>query len=386
MKTILLTGARAPVTLDLARALTAAGHRVIAAESMGYPISIHSNAFAKFYFITAPNSSLPEFQNDLIQIIEKEKVEILIPTCEEAFHISKIKDVLSLKTKVMVDSFEKLSRLHSKVEFNHWVKEIGLSAPKTIRATTVTEIAEAVAVMPGSKVVLKPEFSRFASKTLVLDKKEALSILSEITNGKPWAVQECLIGPEYCTYSFAKDGKLVAHVTYEHEFTAGKGAGICFKSIHHAKIEAWISRFVQETNFTGQIAFDFIENSSGDVQPLECNPRATSGLHLIAHHQQYLDALIGLTDSATTVRPQNGTQGQLRLAMLAYGLPSIRNLKSAISWIQIFFGAREVVFSLKDPAPFFDQFISFYRLISEAKKSKITPLEVSTKDIEWNGP
>ncbi len=70
MKTILLTGARAPVTLDLARAFAAAGHRVIAAESMAYPLSIHSNAFAEFYFITAPNTSLNQFQDDLLKIIQ----------------------------------------------------------------------------------------------------------------------------------------------------------------------------------------------------------------------------------------------------------------------------------------------------------------------------
>lgn len=386
MKTILLTGARAPVTLDLARGFAAAGHRVIAAESMSYPLSIHSNAFAKFYFITAPNTSLTGFQNDLLQIIETEKVDILIPSCEEAFHLSMVKDVLSARTTVLVDAHEKLARLHSKVEFNSWVRELGMKAPLSLRVTTAEEMKTAIQKMPGDQVVLKPEFSRFASKTLVISKAEALARAQELVNGKPWVVQECLVGPEYCTYSVAVNGKLLAHVTYDHEFTAGKGAGICFESIDHPVIETWVKKFVQDTQYTGQIAFDFIEDTKGDVQPLECNPRATSGLHLISRNHRFLESLLSPLESKSTIHPNQGARGQLRLAMLVYGLPSIRNLKSAVSWLKIFFGAREVVFSLRDPMPSIDQFVSFYRLLAESKQKNITPLEVSTQDIEWNGP
>ena len=386
MKTILLTGARAPVTLDLARGLASLGHRVIAAESMHYPLSIHSNAFSKFYYVTAPNTSITGFQEDLLQIIEKEKVDVLIPTCEEAFHLAKIRLALAQKTTVLVDEFDKLARLHSKVEFISWVKKIGLSAPLTERVFSPGEMIAAIEKMPGKQVVLKPEYSRFAAKTLVISKREAFQMVPQLINGKPWVVQECLQGLEYCTYSFARNGKLIAHVTYDHEFTAGKGAGICFKSISHPVIEAWVKKLVQETQFTGQISFDFIENSKGEVSPLECNPRATSGLHLIAQNKQYLESLLAVFDSKLTVLPERGTQGQLRLAMLVYGLPSIRNFSRAVSWFKIFVFAREVVFSLKDPMPFLDQFVSFYRLVKESKQKKITPLEVSTQDIEWNGP
>jgi hypothetical protein len=75
----------------------------------------------------------------------------------------------------------------------------------------------------------------------------------------------------------------------------------------------------------------------------------------------------------------------LRLAMLVYGLPSVNSLARAWKWLRTFIMGREVIFSLRDPLPFFDQFVSFYRLIRESRQRKITPLEVSTRDIEWNG-
>jgi predicted ATP-grasp superfamily ATP-dependent carboligase len=389
MKTVLLTGARAPVTLDLARAFSDAGHRVIAAESMDYPLSIHSNAFNRFYSVTAPNLSLSRFCDDLVKIIELEKVDLLIPTCEEAFHVSKIKNVISEKTRVLVDHHEQLARLHSKYRFNEWVRNLGLDAPHSVCVNSLEEMQSAIRSLPGEMIVLKPEFSRFASKTLVIEKKQALADLKTIWTPVPWVVQECLVGKEFCSYSFALNGKLIAHVTYDHEFTAGKGAGICFESINHPAIEAWVEKFVSMTSFTGQIAFDFIEDSKGMVRPLECNPRATSGLHLIAHQSGFVDALLDKNlkenQQHSVIRPKLGMLGQLRLAMLVYGLPSIRSFGRWVKWIRIFFKAREVVYSSRDPLPFFDQFISFYRLIRQSRLQKITPLEVSTQDIEWNG-
>jgi len=392
MKTILLTGARAPVTLDLARALHRRGHRVIGAESMDYPLSKHSRAFSKFYRIAAPNESLDTFRSDLLSIIDREKVDALVPTCEEAFHVSRIRDAIPASIEVWVDDPRKLDSLHSKFQFNQLGIPLNFEAPKSYPVRSASEARDAVLALPGTHVVLKPDFSRFAAKTLILTKPEAEARLSSLDWSKTWVAQECLSGPEFCTYSVALRGKLVAHVTYDHEFTAGRGAGICFRAIEHPAIESWVRSFVQKNEFHGQIAFDFIEVSPGKVLPLECNPRATSGLHLIAQDREFLD-LFSTSNAAPGSRPSRpkpGASGQLRLAMLVYGLPSLRpfsieGLKRVGRWFAVFFGAREVVFSWKDPLPFFDQFVSFAKLILQAKRRNLSPLEVSTRDIEWNG-
>jgi hypothetical protein len=390
MKTILLTGARAPVTLDLARSLKEQGHRVIGAESLAYPLSKNSNAFEKFYRITAPNDSLENFKNDLIEIIKSEKVEAIIPTCEEAFHLSRVKSDLIAATKIhekniLVDEIHKLEELHSKFQFNRLSTPLNFIAPESYRVTTLEAASAAIEMLPGEKVVLKPDFSRFASNTLILTKSKAREKIESLSlsQGVAWVIQECLNGPEYCTYSVAIKGKLVSHVTYDHEFTAGRGAGICFQSIDHPAIESWVRSFVQKTEYHGQLAFDFIEISPGKVLPLECNPRATSGLHLVAQIPEFTNAI--LQTSTTLVRPRIGSMGQLRLAMLVYGLPSINSFGRALKWLKIFFSAREVVFSRKDIRPFFDQFVTFGFLVFAAKRRRITALQVSTQDIEWNG-
>ena len=383
--TLLLTGARTPVTLDLARSLKHHGYRVIGVESLKFPLSKHSRAFSKFYTIAAPNASLDQFRDDLIRIIKKEKVTLIIPTCEEVFHLARIKRELPCET--LVDSFELLNQLHSKFEFNLLCKKEGLTAPDSFCVKSVDEARSLLQRLKWDEYVLKPEFSRFASNTRILESKNVLPFLtaSSLKGGIPWVIQKYLRGPEYCTYSLAKAGKLLAHVTYDHEFTAGRGAGIFFRAVLKSKVEAWVKAFVEKTNFTGQVAFDFIELPDGSVYALECNPRATSGLHLILRDADFLDALTGRKSTSGIVRPNLKEEGQIRLAMLVYGLPSVRSPEHFMRWLKTFFGAREVVFSLQDPVPFFDQFVSFLTLIAAAQKLKVTPLEVSTRDIEWNG-
>lgn len=392
--TVLLTGARAPVTLDLARSFSHQKIKVITAESLPYPLSRRSNSISKNYQVTAPNQNHQKYIEDLISIILREKVSLLIPTCEEAFHIAMAKTQLERHTRVLVSDSDLLQMLHSKFNFNALAKNLNFKMPETHRVTNTDDANKAIQklTIKQNKVVLKPEYSRFAAKTLILTEEKALQQLPtlSLSNGVPWVIQECLEGPEYCTYSYADQGQLLAHVTYDHAFTAGRGAGICFKAIRHAAIENWVLDFVKKTNFTGQISFDFIETSPGIVMPLECNPRATSGLHLIANRPDFIQALIRPemtkeTSGLKMIRPIEGQEAQIRLAMLVYGLAGIRSLKSALDWFRIFVRSREVIFSFNDPLPFFDQFYTFYKLTGLAKSKGVSPLEASTLDIEWNG-
>lgn len=389
MKKILLTGGRSPITLDLARSLNDCGFSVYGVESSPYTLCEYSNAFKKFKLITAPNDSLNQYKEELIAFINENKIDLVIPTNEEAFQISKIKEELSKVCHPLVSSLERLNQLHHKFEFNQQVVSLNLPAPKSYQTHTSEEILSLLDKIPSEKIVLKPSYSRFATQTLLLKKEAAKAY---VFNHKevftiPYVLQEFIEGKELCSTSFALEGELLSHVTYSHDFTAGKGAGICFEAIHHPAIENWVRLFVKQTQFTGHLSFDFIINDKEELYPLECNPRATSGLHLLVHQKNYIENLtqtkLNLEIQKTPPSPEK--KAQIKLAMLVYGFFSIRSISECFNWFKIFFTAREVIFSLNDIKPFFIQFVSFYSLIRKAKKANCSPLEYSTKDIEWNG-
>ncbi|MGE0616921.1 MAG: carbamoylphosphate synthase large subunit [Bacteriovoracia bacterium] len=379
--TILLTGGRAPATLDMCRYLHRLGHRVLVAESQAQHLCLTSRAVARAFAVTAPNQDLARFVADLEEIIRAEKVDLLIPTCEEVFAISRGLPTLSQATRVLGDSIDVLDRLHNKWEFNQRATAHGLGVPKSQVASSMDELTQ----LAGSRrpLVIKPAYSRFASKTLILHEGDPLPLLADIRPSYPYVIQEFMAGQEYCTYGVCQSGELLAHAIYSHDFTAGKGAGICFEAIEKPAILAWVREFVKREKFTGQIAFDFIESAPGQVCALECNPRTTSGVHLFAPDDR-LD-LRWLGQSTEFVQPKPGSLGRIGLAMWLYGLPSVRTWSTLANWIRIMLRAREVVFDFADPLPFFHQFYCYFSFWRQSVRLGIPILEASTHDIEWNG-
>src|SRR5690554_2425064 len=117
MKRILLTGGRAPATLELARLLSNAGHDVYIAESMRYNLTQYSKHIKKSFVIPPPRTNHEGFIVQLIEIIQQEHIDVLIPTCEEVFYISKSLTQLRMYCDVFTSPIDVMKTLHSKWYF-----------------------------------------------------------------------------------------------------------------------------------------------------------------------------------------------------------------------------------------------------------------------------
>ncbi len=379
MANILFTGGRAPATLELARAFHNAGHTVFMAESLRGHLSQPSNAITKNFFVPPPRQQSSAFIDALKKIIVENKINLLIPTCEEAFYVAKARD--ELPCAVFVESIKKLNELHNKWHFV--INAIGhdLYAPETMYLNNQDDLLHAFA--HWRELVLKPVYSRFAARTLILPTLKYALYKLTVNSRAPWVAQEYIKGRQICTYSVCHNGRVTAHTAYPSTFTAGQGATIAFQHIDHPAIFRWVKTFVDKNHFTGQIAFDFIEAEDGQLYGLECNPRATSGVHLLASHPQFVEAF--LNSNILCVTPKGGHSSMLATAMLVYGLPRAIKKKQFIQWVKTFFTSRDVILDFKDPMPFIMQFKSIFAYLSLARKEKITALQASTFDIEWNG-
>ena len=373
---ILITGGRAPVALELARVFHRAGHSVFMAESLRGHLSQPSAAVKASFVVPAPRQETGAFLSALKKIIEQNQIDLLIPTCEEVFHIAKGLD--DLPCRVFTEPLAKLDSFHNKWKFAISASDCGLRAPDTMLIQDQDDLLHAFAQWKG--VVLKPVYSRFASRALILPQlREALSTL---TFDSPWVAQEFIAGQQFCTYSVCQNGQITAHATYPTIFSAGQGATIAFEPVEHPAIFAWVKTFVERFGVTGQMSFDFIQSEDGRVYALECNPRATSGVHLLASHPQFVESFFGAEMNCVT--PLKNKQ-MLASAMLVYGLPAALRKNKLKSWAKTFFASDDVILNYKDPVPFLLQFRSLLFYLKLAREKEISPLEASTFDIEWNG-
>ncbi|QMV39803.1 ATP-grasp domain-containing protein [Cohnella cholangitidis] len=400
---ILLTGGRSPAALELARLFHASGHRVFAAECAPYHLCRVSRSVERSFAVPDPVGDPSGFVLALRTIAETNDIDVLIPTCEEIFHISGELHLFDGVCRVFAASLDEIERVHHKESFIRFAESMGLQVP----VTKLIESPDGWLPLLGDPrfqqgLVLKPAYSRFASRTLLIDSRhgslassQRQAIVYQLANAKaspnrPWVAQELLRGVEWCTYSVAHDGVIAAHAAYRSRFRVGRGASIHYEPANQPQLLEWVKRFVRQSGFTGQIAFDFMVSPDGAVTPMECNPRATSGVHLFRSDGRLVEAMLapsGLIESEFITTPSSGTGrgAMLSAAMLSFGLIQAARQRMLRDWLRAYRNSRDVVFRWDDPKPFAEQFRLLAWTKRIAKSRGISLQEASTLDIEWNG-
>lgn len=361
METILLTGARAPVALELARAFHSKGHRVILADSMRMPLARWSNAAAKYYRIPSPRFQPAAFVASLQQLIKTEQVTHLIPTCEETFYITASRDSFACKTWC-ASGLTLMNNLHHKLLFTIYASGF-LSCPETVLLADFSDWNNSDAY------VFKPGYSRFASATIIGKKMTAAYFQEE--EKMYWVVQKRIYGKEICVYSIWDDGRLKAFASYHPLYRAGKGAGVYFEKCENERVLREVTAFGEKIKFTGQLSFDVIVDSADTPYFIECNPRATSGVHLLRNRL----AAAWLENGELLLPGEKDVALKTVLAFLKPGKLLSRKVRRA----------RDAVFSFRDPLPALLQPLSFAEFAFRKFRTGTSWLGATTGDIEWNG-
>lgn len=375
MANYLLTGARAPATLELARNLSRHGHQVCAADSLAYPLTGFSNSLRSYTRISAPRSGIDKFQSDLQKVIAEHQIDFLIPTCEEVFYISRIKHLLEDQCQVFCPDFELIKRLHSKFEVLKMAGECVVEVPES----SLVDSKTLAGTQNFDGLVVKPEFGRFGTDVLMHPDQKNIGKLIRSRQGQ-FVVQEKIGGAEICTYCVAVSGDLKLHVSYQLPHRLRKSAAVYFQPVVNPKITEFVTEFVRRHNITGQLGFDFIERD-GQVYLVECNPRATSGVHLVAH----TDIAACIEGKRECIDPSAAAPAMIAFAMLIFCLPQNLKIKNISQIWTDFRKAKDVINCHNDRRPSILQMMSFLEIGLSALSSRKSILAASTKDIEWNG-
>lgn len=359
MSSILLTGARAPVTLELCRAFAQQGHQVFLADVTLFPIARWSRFAVRYFRIPAPKQHFNDFAEALQRLVVEHHIDHLIPTCEEAFYVSKLKD--QLPCRVWTSAFELMVELHHKQRFLDLAKDF-FQVPKTYACTEFEDWKNAKAY------VFKPVFSRFGSQVII--GKSEKKCPAPRKNPQDWIAQERLFGREVCVYSIWKNGKMGGFSAYLPVQRAGKGASVYFEGFFRQAIFDAVQRFGEHHQFEGQLSFDLM--LVGDkIYVLECNPRSTSGAHLLGADL----AQCFFSDELIVQHPPKARviwlAWMLSQGWKAFG-PQATNVE-------------DVIWHPEDKRPAFLQWLSVLELLYLALRYRQSIAAVSTRDIEFNG-
>lgn len=259
---------------------------------------------------------------------------------------------------LFADRLPALLRLHHKLDFIRTAASHGFRVPDSRLIGTPADLKEALSAWTDrERAVLKPAYSRFASQVQIGSPRPGrghIQAPANLSPGNPWVLQQYIEGAPICTYSIVRHGRVVAHAAYEARYRVGLGAAVQFAALDHPGALRWVRRFAEAERLTGQIAFDFIEAPDGELFPIECNPRATSGIHLFAPEDGIAEAVLRHGEperEQALIAPAGGRQAMIGFAMAAY------LLRRGLTWterreaLQALCRSRDVLFRARDPWP-----------------------------------
>lgn len=376
---ILISGARAPVALGVGRAFQAAGFDVHFVDSVPSLMTRWSGFGAdKLHRVRPPKTQFEDFRRDVRALVDEIDPLLVVPTCEEVFYLTQAAALDNFQDRLFAPSLDILRRLHSKFDFAALARDCGFETPLTWRATSDEDLQSHRT--RSRDLVFKPEFSRFGAEALIRPTGVEVERL-KVGPEKAWVLQEYIEGEEVSVWSAARDGELLALAGYLPKWQFG-GASSYFLRDDDPKLVDLCRTMAASIGMTGQLSIDCIRTKDGKLRPIECNPRAVSGVQLFAGEARLAQALTrGLPDLLTPkaeachVGPAFWSAVAAR-TLRGGGLTEARRDAARSSDVLTRSGGpRAVVGALLD----------FARFAVKGAIASRSSTQESTADIEWNG-
>lgn len=371
--TVLLTIGRMPKGLDLARGFRAAGARVLVADPFAWHVSRLSRDVDRSFRVRAPRDDRDGFLTDLAEICRRERVDVVVPVSEEAIHVAGIADRLPAHTRLYAGPADVVRALHDKAAFNARASALGLTAPRT--AMLGTDAARALAAQMD--VVLKPQWSCGGMGIVFVDRGQALPAAGP----DPTLVQQRIRGPHRSSFTVAVHGVPVATSVYRGIVFSGTVACAFERDDASPQVAAWADRFVRETGHHGFLSLDFILDDDGTPYAIECNPRVTSGVHMLDTRAIAEVVLHDRADGRIPFRTRTRFQHFYATLMEAEGRLFTR--RPCGEQFRALATSRDVVWAWRDPLPFLLMTPASWPILKLAIFDGVPMSEGATRDVAW---
>lgn len=376
-----------PYAVSEIRALAAAGHTVHAADTFPAAPGSHSNAVTFAHETLSPRRDPVGYVNQIHALVDQFAIDLVVPTFEEVFYLTAHgREAGDIRSEIFAPPFSTLSRLHNKAEFLELGKQLGLPVPETCVCRSADDLRHAIkqferyfgrAVYSRAGVGIVTNHGPLANETPV----EAIEPSPE----HPWIVQGFMEGVDMCSFSIARDGRVLAHSTYEHPKTLDDAGGIVFETVDSAGTLRSTQTIVEALGYHGQVSFDFMRTADGTLYLVECNPRPTSGVSVM-DHDVVARALLGeLMPSEPQLCPA-GRRAFMRSALLR---DMVVNPGEAVEDLRMIFSdTPDVYFDPDDRGPGYYQFLSLAHVVDHWREEGSPAHKLADSylhDVCWNG-
>lgn len=384
VRRVLITGARAAAALDLARDFAVAGWQVHLADSRKVRMTGWSRLAAHHHLYPPPRQQGEAFRARIVDLVKQHDIALVVPTCEEVFYLAVPALRQHLDQRLFAPDLETLRSLHDKLAFARLCAGWDLSIPES----HAVDSNEALSQFSGTsrEWVFKPRFSRFGDRAVVGPEAAELARLVHLDPSSKvrWMAQRRVHGEEACFHAAAQHGRIVAFAAYGSDWRLGGGASYAFEPLAQVRYEALLAiaqRLATCAQIHGQFACDVLFDASDMPFLIECNPRATSGVHLLTG-----DGGLARAIGNGIVMPNRPCQAAyLAPAMWLFGLPRALRQGRMAAWRALLASGRDVISSSGDFKPLAGALVDAGGFLLTGLRHNVSTHAATTLDIEWNG-
>ena len=198
-------------------------------------------------------------------------------------HLSEYKQKIADATgaKVLVEDYDKVSKMADKWHMYEMCCELSIMAPRAVLLTDVNEVADqARAGGLAYPYVLKPRRSFGAIGVEIFRSEQEVAAFqagpaARSIKSETCMLQEYISGSLHDVTSCCRDGSVLSILSQERLQTCYDfgGGGIVNRTTREDDITASAGRIIEHMKWNGIAEFDFIRTADGVAYLLECNPK-----------------------------------------------------------------------------------------------------------------
>ena len=371
---ILITCPRAPAVLDWIAVVSGslkAAERITLCDSLRFPVAAfaaRNNRKVRYCRIPAPRTDFAGYAAAMADLAAQ--ADWVVPTCEDIFHLAHVPLPEPEQRKLFMPPRDLLLGLHHKARFFDYLpRGAGVYFPETRLLAARDDIDFATA----GQSVFKPVYSRFGRQVKIAPVPSEIAALP-VSPARPWVQQQRIFGRPLCSYAVCGHGQVAAQVVYDPMYPLNGSASTYFRRVAEPRILDFVARFAAQNAYHGQVAFDFIDDGR-EIYVIECNPRATSGIHLLAGALSFADGRWHFDESRV------GTAATVSKKLWPLFARQVRGKKTLRQVRADYAAARDVLAGI----PARGLLLAAGETAWQAWRQGIAFTDASTADIEWNG-
>merc|ERR1712232_973777 len=282
----------------VARAVGRDGHCVFTAEILPYRFchTRYCTYVSKHYVLPRPVEEPEKWQAAIQSIVAGQSIDLIIHCTApvESSAYAHLRETLPAHVRVFAFDGAISDELDNKFTFNQALVQGGLPCPETANMECLDDalvfFGDKLACSWPKKYIVKPAVYDPAARTEILflpiedlDKQRVYLASRNASKKTPYVIQEVLQEPEYGCYATFNQGELTGFELFDSRASCLKYQQLPDKKQYDA-VMALNKGLGKTMNLTGQLTIDLMHTATGELVPIECNPRIHSAVCTLEGH------------------------------------------------------------------------------------------------------